>query len=359
MTRTDTRQDYRTETQQSGQMVVYDAEVVGTFAEPDDVNARIDKAQRAGFHLVAPAPQVGELPLGCKVAVNVVHIDPDLDTYRIEGKLGLAKPALQRIGAAAGVSWDVRQSGRLDDGRDPMYCRWRAVGTVRHFDGTLTTIIGEKEMDLRPGSPVVEGLESRAESKGRDASRQIRELRMHIQSHAETKAQLRAIRSLGIKTSYEARELQSPFVVAKLMFTGHTDDPELRRDFARMIGASFHAGTAALYGHGAAAPPPAALPQPAAPSLPPLGTQAAPPVGTVDAEIEDAPAPALDVRIHGGDEDGRPIGEATTEALSAYADRLDSAIQAGRVRDHGAAMAALDACLAEMDRRRGPAEEIY
>lgn len=267
------------------------------------------------FHLVTPATSCGQLPEGCAVAFSPVLIDVEHETYAIPGSSGrgLAKVALDRISQAAGISWAPEMCARLDDGSDPHYCHYRVVGRVRHFDGTTVVIQGEKEMDVREGSPQIESLIAKSAKKAQrenkalsdaDARRigrgkaenQIRELRLHILSHAETKARLRAIRSLGIRTSYEESELEHPFVVARIQFTGKSEDPELRRMFAEKTADAFLGATTALYagapralpaqtqGH---APPPPALPQHAPP---PVGRMADDDDGAIEARQTPVPA---------------------------------------------------------------------
>ena len=131
---------------------------------------------------------------------------------------------------------------------------YTAVGYVRNFDGTPREIFGTKEMDLREGSAQVEALVERAQGQKadgtdrKDPKKQIREMRLHLLSHAETKAKLRAIRSLGIKSGYTEEELRKPFAVARVMWTGRTDDPELRRMFAEKTADAMLGGITSLYG---------------------------------------------------------------------------------------------------------------
>jgi hypothetical protein len=89
---------------------------------------------------------------------------------------------------------------------------------------------------------------------------------------AETKSRLRAVRSLEVRTSYSPEELRKPFVVARCMWTGQTDDDELRRTFAIMQAERFMGARAALYGGGPSrhALPPA--PRPIVIPAPPVGT---------------------------------------------------------------------------------------
>jgi hypothetical protein len=225
------------------------------------------------YHLVSPATSVGHMPEGCGVALSTVLIDPEPkngDVYPIKGtgKLGLHKTALDKIAAAAGISWDSAQSRRLDDGSHPHYCAYRAVGSYRSFDGTEVQIIGTKQLDLRDGSD-----QAKAAGEGLAVQRQF------ILEHAESKAQLRAVRSIGVRTGYSREELAKPFVVARLMWTGESADPELRRAFAMKQADAMLGGARALFGHGA-------TPLPSGPALP--APMPPPPVGTVR-DLDDAP----------------------------------------------------------------------
>ncbi len=239
--------------------------ISGTYQDPRVLDAKLTQASNRA-HLVSPFTSVGALPAGFAVRLAAVMVDRKNETYPIpaSSKVGLSKAALDKIGHALGLSWDPRMSGRLDDGRDPRYCRYRAVGSYMGADGIRHVVSAEKEMDLREGSPTVEGLAERAAKKGKKADDQIRELRMHIVSHAETKARLRAIRSMGIRTAYEPDELTKPFVAACVTFTGATDDPALRTEFAKLIAQNALAGTAMLY---PPAPGPALLERTPAPPI--------------------------------------------------------------------------------------------
>lgn len=251
---------------------VQPTQLEGTFREPSAATMALRQASEQ-YNLVSPATSVGQLPEGCAIALSLVHVDIENDTYAAgPGKLGLSKSTLQKIASALGISWEPQASGRVDDGSDPRYCRWKAVGTYRSFDGQVQTIVGEKEMDLRNGSPQVEGLERQQKAKGKDATAQISEMRLHIQQHAETKAQLRAIRSLGIKTGYTRSELLKPFVVARVMWTGQTDDPVLKRLFAEKTSDSFLGARKDLYGRQEHAPAGAYYSAPRLPSPPPVGS---------------------------------------------------------------------------------------
>jgi len=230
-------------------------QITGTYHDGAELDAKLTAASSRA-HLISPFSSLGSLPAGFGVRLCAVRVDIRTETYPIPGsnKIGLSKVALDRIGHALGLSWDPQMSGRLDDGRDPRYCRYRAVGSYLGSDGIRHIVSAEKEMDMRAGSPTVEGLEAKAKAKGKSAEGQVREQLAHIVSHAETKARLRAIRSMGIRTAYDEAELDKPFVAACVMFTGQTDDPELARAFALMIARNALNGAAMLFAPPAPAP---------------------------------------------------------------------------------------------------------
>lgn len=250
------------------------------------LSALLERASR-DCHLVSPATSIGALPEGFVIVTSAVLVDMKAETYAVGGsfgdeedsgghgkdnqgaKRGLSKIALDRIALAAGVSWDPHLSRRIDDGKDPRYCAWLAVGRYQNFDGRECIVQASKEVDLRDHSPQVDALWARYEQRvaqwegkrrqgpePRTPDAQIREQRLHIVSLAETKARLRAIRALGIRTSYTVEELRKPFVIAKLALTGATSDPALRRDLSLMVAANFLDSRSKLYGEQRPALPP-------------------------------------------------------------------------------------------------------
>lgn len=259
----------------------------GSSTNDSDYGTKILKwALNNGCHLVSPATALPNLPVGCEVAFSRVFIDAKNpgDVYPIPGRqeLGLSKTALDKIAKGVGVSWDPIQSHRTDDGSDPLYASFKAVGFYRHFDGTMMTIIGEKQMDLRDDSPSAKQMKPG----------ELSQARRFIAEHAETKARLRAIRSLGIQTSYHPDELSKPFVTAKLMLTGRVapqDDPtgELGKILTHNISQSMLGASSQLYGgEPAAVPAQIAAPASAGPLL--IGDPA-PAVENTQAEQRTAP----------------------------------------------------------------------
>lgn len=244
------------------------ATMTGAYRAPSEVNTALERvADRC--HLLSPASSVGSIPEGCEVVLTSVHVDIDNDTYAPKGGGGLAlkKTAIDQIGKALGVSWLPRECYRVDDGSAPYYCHYRVAGMYRSFDGQQAVITGEKIMDLRNGSPMALGMKEAELSMARS----------HILSHAESKAKNRAIRSTGLRQSYSREELAKPFIAARLMFTGRTDDPELKCEFASQMAKSFTDSSATLYG-----PAPSALPAEHKASPPP-------PVGSINDDDDAIP----------------------------------------------------------------------
>jgi len=224
---------------------------VGAHDDAKSATAALAKLQELG-HLISPAPACATLPEGCAILISAVIIDPVNETFPQQGKLGLSKVALEKIAGALSVSWEPSGCRRTDDGRDPYYCSYEAVGKVRNFDGSWRVITNNKVMDLRDGSPTVIAMQLQSEAKARKAKSegkgdakegdwraQLRDMRFRIAEQAETKAKLRAIRSLGIRASYTREELQKPFFAAQVQFTGRSSDPKIRRMFAQRIADSF------------------------------------------------------------------------------------------------------------------------
>ena len=224
----------------------------GVHHDIEVINTHLKECE-SKMNLIAPATRVGALPPGCGVSLSVLRVDPDPDNgdvYPVDGgKLALSKVVLDRLGAAVGVSWDPKESKRTDRGDHPHYWMYKAAGSYRQYDGSLTGIQNEYEFDVRDDSPrAVEATSEKA----------LRTLRKFGPARAISGARCRALADIGIKRSYREAELKKPFVIARLHFDGHTDDPELKRIFAQQTSAAMLGGGGVLFGN--QEPAPAALP---------------------------------------------------------------------------------------------------
>ena len=158
--------------------------------------------------------------------------------------VALSRPALQRIGQAAGIVWDPDRTRRVDDRRNPNYVEFQAVGLFRGPDGQWRTIKGTKEIDLevieeeirdqqyekmhQKGFKLPEKygyMKGKPEDEILDflVRRELLQWRKHKVPRAETGAMLRALRSIGIRSSYPETELEKPFVFVRVDYFPDTE----------------------------------------------------------------------------------------------------------------------------------------
>jgi hypothetical protein len=284
-----------------------------------DELAKAIKALEAKHNVINPGGAIGaEFPMLYSVGISFVFIDPKNETYGIRGgsKLAIGKTALDRIAAAAGVRWDPALCGRVDEGSSPFLVEYQCAARVLQLDGTERLISASKRIDLRAEAGTdVSTWGADAQEIAKDAAAatpprqpwpQILQARQHILSNAETKAKNRAIRTLGVRSSYEPAEIAKGFAVVKLHFTGHSDDPEVERAIQMMIAGRALGAQSNLYGPREGRPAlqaarvvprlaPTAEPDPA------CETKAAPATPPAAAPKENAAAPAEQDQQMGGE----------------------------------------------------------
>lgn len=263
-----------------------------------------------GHGITVLSPAITGIMPGYAIGLSVIEME-EADLYPVPGSdnVALGKNGLNRVAAAAGVSWHPSLSGRVDNGSEPLYCHYRAVAVVIGTDGQPRQFAGEKAIDLRPGSAQVAtvvrnglkwqagnytpGIFNEAEiccrepdlenpaaikrwrrlvaeynariwcmpknqrptHNGRakllkDPFGQIDEIAAFILPHAETKAKNRALRH-GLSLPVAGpRNRMTGFLVAKPYFNGQFDDPVMRREAARAITAHALGASALLFGGG-------------------------------------------------------------------------------------------------------------
>lgn len=127
--------------------------------------------------------------------------------------------SLGRLAMVAGLRDVPALCGRVDDGSQAHYWRYRHGVKVKGLDGQWREIVREKEVDLR----------NPHELPGTWSENRVKRAREHGAAMAQSKACARAIRgALGIPGSYSWEEASMPFAVPSLVWTGG-DDPEVRR----------------------------------------------------------------------------------------------------------------------------------
>lgn len=247
------------------------------------------------YNLLLPTTAAVDVSLWHRMAVSIVVVDPDPrkgDVYPVasraaegpDGKVmksggktvyedlySLSRPATDRIGTAAGITYKPLERGGVVEARaDYVLCQ--AVGAIRRPDGTwMVTPALSKELDLRVIEMEIREKATNALSMGvygEEAKRaaalyrgnwgpdpnhegwqrffidpsdlpraiddrvrpQLIQWRKNKLMRAETGARLRVIRGLlGIRLQYTAEELQLPFVVPRIDFAPDMSDPDVKR----------------------------------------------------------------------------------------------------------------------------------
>ena len=220
----------------------------GSFDTTESANMALRDAAEVG-HLLAPGMQMAALLPGCALLVTAFRADPKNETFPGDDDPSLLIPnklLLDKIASALGVSWKPGQ--RTDNQREPYVRSYVSEGVLRDFDSSSRGIQGSAGIDLTQNSPLVMRLRERRARDGYDIERR----REYIDSHCDTSARLKAVRTLGIQGAYTARELERPFFCARLVLTGKTDDPIAKPIIAQHVVDSFKSSNDGIYGKRAA-----------------------------------------------------------------------------------------------------------
>jgi len=251
-----------------------------------------DAFERLGgaVNLVTPVATVDSIMPLHKISLRAVVIDATVDgkgngsevykgKFCADNERALGKVALEKIMAAAGVQ--ILGTRRMDDRSAPLYCEFEVTLCTRDFDGTYRQVSKTKAVDLRDGSP-----EAKTILAFNSGAVLLGEARKHILSNCETKAQLRALRTLlSIKQKYTLKELERPFVVPKLVPALDQSDPDQKRALIAIAAG----GERALFGVQSAEANAAARLLVEAPSVPvalPAASNPPPPVGATPVSEE-------------------------------------------------------------------------
>ena len=215
------------------------------LANPQKWREGIQKFESAKYLVLAPL-ELGPIPAMHTPMASVVRIDPapdQGDVYELQGKFAYSKAALDRISAAAGISWLPEMCGRTDSGQDPEIVRFRMAGKRKELDGQWRVVVREYEFDLKAREqelwdtiPKREWITKIADKAKRDkaiaetVAKDMVQLRKFKVQRAESGAANRVVRVfLGIKAHYTREQIARPVVVPKLVFTPDYSDPEVKR----------------------------------------------------------------------------------------------------------------------------------
>jgi len=200
------------------------------------------------YNVLAPI-ELGPIPAMHTPMASLVQVDPvpaNGDIYEIvagQGKFAYSKALLDRIAAAAGISWLPEVCGRADAGTDPEVVRFRMGAKRKELDGQWRVVVREYEFDLRARQKELEDtvpkrkwitdiadLTKRQRAITEAVDKDMVQLRKHKVGRAESGAANRVVRVfLGIKSGYTKEQIAKPVVVPKLVFTPDYSDPEIRR----------------------------------------------------------------------------------------------------------------------------------
>lgn len=213
--------------------------------QPGNALAKLDDyEQRGGFNVLHPVVQVEEGAISPVLvgSISVRQLKVDQDTYNDfrfanprEGKYALNGHALQKLAADAGIRWVepavVEERERLPGSvgvANHVYIRVRSTGAVLQPNGETYLISAHKEIDTADlAEQYAVEVRKKAKREKRSVSdedveaavrERILQVREHVLSLAETKAQFRVVRKLlTLKQVYTKEELARPFVVPRLL----------------------------------------------------------------------------------------------------------------------------------------------
>lgn len=259
------------------------------ISEPKHFSAALMRWSKANVNVLTPLQAIGELPEDYRVVAAAVVLDPDPDTgddvyfskiFHRQGECSLTKVGLDKLAAAAGISWNALQSGRTDDRKTEHVCSWRAVGSYLSPFGERLTLVGEVTLDLRKGSPY-----TRAWS-----DKQVVAAQAKLVERAESLAMNRAIRKLGLPGKMRQEQAGKPFITVRTIV--QPADPNVR---AQML-------LAAQSGLAPAAPLPEIIEARPVPDEPPMDPDMSPPTNDPHDPHDEPPPPSDDDRLPDTDE---------------------------------------------------------
>lgn len=237
----------------------------------------LEKYRNEGANVLLPSTRIEGLSDWHEPVIDQVNLDPDPDQGDVycqeksnkkdkPSKYAITKQGLMKLSACAGIMWHPSECRRTDDRRDRDYVSFQAVGGVRKADGTAIYLKAEYDLDFDVIQDEIEE-QYRKKQAGYDKDqpdwwkkmspdsqeayiqacirRDLLQKRKHKMKMAESGAMTRVIRSLlGLKSTYTPKELQKPFVMARIVIKPDFNDKEVR---AKMIEASIKSITS-VYG---------------------------------------------------------------------------------------------------------------
>ena len=187
------------------------------------------------------------------VKIDARDVKDGGETHRIGGQFVPARSAIDKVGDAAGVTFDARLCGTRKEG--PRLWVGRAVGRRRNPDSSWRTVSGEYEWDVdvreAEARDRLEAQVRNGKIKPQDVAprlaAEVQQMMKFGRARADTGARLRVIRMLtGMKTAFARGELDRPFVLARFSVNAEAlmADPDMRQ---RLVDQAL-GGAAEVYG---------------------------------------------------------------------------------------------------------------
>lgn len=221
----------------------------GTYADTESANRALRDAAEVGY-LISPSDQVAKVLEGTAIVISAVPVDVQLDTFEDDDDRARRVPGkslLDRIAGQLGFSWDAPNCRRTDDNSHHFVRSFQAAGKLLGFDGNESEKQAHSEVDLQDNSPLFRKIQARHAGSNRWRI-EIDRRRQSIVSHADTAARLRVIRQFGLRDTYLPSELAKAFFVARVQFTGQSEDAATRQVFAERIADRFLPARDRLFG---------------------------------------------------------------------------------------------------------------
>ncbi len=197
----------------------------GIITTPSEFRGSVQRWRENRFHVLSPAvdftalpPQWGLLPVKVEIntdeTVGEVYRDP---LFCKEGEVCLTKNGLTKISQAAGMSI---KTTRMDPRTIANYWEVQAAVRITGLDGTPQEWTATEELDLRDGSERSKKVMGRNNATGALIASRSKGMR-----NCEARAINAAIRLYGIKQKYTLKELESPFIVVRMLFQPDMSNP--------------------------------------------------------------------------------------------------------------------------------------
>lgn len=245
----------------------------------EDISTQLETYKKQGANLLMPSTHIAGLSEYHQPVIETVKLSTDPnngDVYQHDDaaagpnkKWRPTKQALMKLSVCAGVIWSPTESRRIDNGADRNYIAYKAVGGIKKADGQPVFFSAEYDLDFEV---VAEELKTNYEMKAKYlkkdngqrqatdkekveyveycVNRDLLQKRKNKLKLCEAGAMNRVLRMLlGLKQTYTTKELEQPFVMARIVFRPDFTDAAVKKQF---VDASIKAMTG-IYGPGAVA----------------------------------------------------------------------------------------------------------